>query len=484
MNIVPQPTHPTRPLAIYIPKGVSLPSDRVLVDYKEDALYLLHLIFRQRIFKKRHRDEFVPLKQAYLKQQMDQLQVRPIIDALTQAGIVECDGTYITGRKCLGYRLRQDLRCAEHERYLLTDKRLRRRLKRWHEKGREIEPTIPVHIGLKRCFELLTVDSSAALDDVDAYYEKTRKALKGIKSATRQRKKARDKRNAERFAIDAWVNGHTFFHIDDFGRIHTNLANLSSRLREHVSLRGEPLYEIDLCNSQPLILACLMVRFFQNGKKSFSKDENEPFDFKADLLRFLERLEKRKARRTFTQPNPSTTTPHNDDKSTSPDVNTVSPHADHPHPSTITPHNDDILGTVNLLEDSVEYIRLCQTGTLYEETLSKKEFFKSIFGRQLPEVLKERFPSLVEVIRFAKHDDYRHLAHMLQRTESKIMIHGAAKRLLEKGRFVATIHDSLIVRRQDIKRAIRYIEDEFEEWRIVPKYRVKRLTGSRASSAA
>jgi hypothetical protein len=57
------------------------------------------------------------------------------------------------------------------------------------------------------------------------------------------------------------------------------------------------------------------------------------------------------------------------------------------------------------------------------------------------------------------------------------MIHGVARRLLEKGRFVATIHDSLIVRRQDIKRAIRYIEDEFEEWKIVPKYRVKRLTG-------
>src|SRR5436309_7012096 len=105
MDIVTQQPQSTRPLAIYIPKSVSLPSDRVLVDYREDALYFLHLIFRQRIFKKRHRDEFVPLKQAYLKQQMDQLQVRPVIDALTQVGVVECDGTYVTGRKCLGYRL-------------------------------------------------------------------------------------------------------------------------------------------------------------------------------------------------------------------------------------------------------------------------------------------------------------------------------------------------------------------------------------------
>lgn len=483
MDIVPQLPVSKRPIGIYIPKGVRLPGDPIFADYKEDALYFLHLIFRERIFKKRHWDEFVPLKQAYLKQQMHQLQVKPIIDGLTRAGLIECDGTYMTGRKSFGYRLRQDLRCAEHERYPLSDKCLLRRLKRWHDNGQDIEPTVPVHVGLKRCFGLLTIDSSAALDDIDAFYESTRKALKGDNTATRKRKKAQYKRNAERFAIDAWVNGETFFHIDDYGRIHTNLANLSSRLRKYVSLQGEPLYEIDLCNSQPLILACLMIQFFKSGKKSLSKNDDEEFDFKKDLLRFLERLERRKARKATTHP--STTTPHNDDTSASLEqLNTKTPKVVPSNPSTTTPHNDDIFGSVKLHEDSVEYIRLCQAGTLYEETLSKKEFFKSIFGRQLPEILRKRFPSLVEVIGFAKHDDYRHLAHMLQRTESRIMILGAASRLIEKGKFVATIHDSLIVRKPDIKRAIRYIEEEFEEWKVVPKYRIKRLTGSRTASAA
>lgn len=452
MSIVPHLPDSSRPIGIYIPKGVSLPADPFFAAYKEDALYFLHLIFRQRIFKKRHRDDFVPLKQAYLKQQMDQLQVKPIIDRLIIAGVVECDGTFICGKKSLGYRLRQDLRSAEHERYTLSDNRLLRRLKRWHEKGQDIAPSVPVHVGLKERFDLLTVDSSAALRDVEAYYQSTWTALKGIRSATRKRTKARDKRNAERHAIDAWVNGNCFFHIDDFGRIHTNLANLSSRLRKYVSLQGEPLYEIDLCNSQPLILACLMIRFYQNDKKSFSKDENESFDFKSDLLRFLDRLNKTKAKATTT------------------------------HPSTIPSHNDDILGGIKLPEDGMEYVRLCQTGTLYEETLPKKEFFKSMFGKELPVFVKDRFPSLSEVVRFAKYDDYRHLAHMLQRTEAKIMIHGAAGRLIEKGKFVATIHDSLIVRKTDINRAIRYVVEEFDEWKIVPKYRVKRLTCSKAAS--
>jgi hypothetical protein len=44
--------------------------------------------------------------------------------------------------------------------------------------------------------------------------------------------------------------------------------------------------------------------------------------------------------------------------------------------------------------------------------------------------------------------------------------------------------DPVIVRQQDIRRAVRYIEDEFEDWRVVPKYRVKRLTGRRTASAA
>ena len=141
MNIVPLSPVSTRPLSIYIPKSVILPSDALLTTFKEEALYFLHLIFRQRIFKKRHLDEFVPLKQAYLKQQMDQLQVKPIIKALSHTGIIECDGTYSAGRKSLGYRLRQDLRCAEHERYVLSDRRLVRRLKRWHRK--EIDLTVP-----------------------------------------------------------------------------------------------------------------------------------------------------------------------------------------------------------------------------------------------------------------------------------------------------------------------------------------------------
>ena len=44
------------------------------------------------------------------------------------------------------------------------------------------------------------------------------------------------------------------------------------------------------------------------------------------------------------------------------------------------------------------------------------------------------------------------------------MIDGVAAELIAEGRWVATIHDSVIVRKRDVKKAEQLIRYEFERW--------------------
>ncbi len=52
------------------------------------------------------------------------------------------------------------------------------------------------------------------------------------------------------------------------GRINHNLTSLDSKILTHLKLDGEELSEIDLANSQPLLLANLIMKSLQHIHKS------------------------------------------------------------------------------------------------------------------------------------------------------------------------------------------------------------------------
>ena len=225
---------------IYIPEKLILPDERIFRDYPEDALYFFHLLYRERIFKKRHRDEFHSVKFQYIRRQINFDAAGKILNALIASGIVESDKRYIIGKKAIGYRLRDDLRRSRHKRYTLTDRALLRRLNKWYAGEHTFKSDLPIHLALERNFQRLSIDSSLAIEDIERHYGKTIEGLRGIdsKKATRQRKHAIEKRNCELHAIDAWANGSTWFISDRFGRVHTPLTSLSSRLRRYISNLG------------------------------------------------------------------------------------------------------------------------------------------------------------------------------------------------------------------------------------------------------
>lgn len=56
------------------------------------------------------------------------------------------------------------------------------------------------------------------------------------------------------------------FSIDGTaGRIHTNLTNISSDLRQFISIDGQSLIGRDLVSSQPVFLACLLLKMYSGG---------------------------------------------------------------------------------------------------------------------------------------------------------------------------------------------------------------------------
>ncbi len=87
----------------------------------------------------------------------------------------------------------------------------------------------------------------------------------------------------------------------------------------------------------------------------------------------------------------------------------------------------------------------------------KRRAFEEIFFGKIKErktkitrLFANTFPEMWDIVCQIKAKDYRLLSHVLQRVESGLIIHRICKRLMNMDRqlFIATIHDSLLVKKQ------------------------------------
>ena len=96
-----------KPTHIYVP--VNFEPERclppILHKYGDCARYFLHRIIWGEILGKSMSDGFVPLKFDYLRAIIPDRILKSLKAALVEAGVIECDGQYIEGRKAFGYRL-------------------------------------------------------------------------------------------------------------------------------------------------------------------------------------------------------------------------------------------------------------------------------------------------------------------------------------------------------------------------------------------
>lgn len=240
--------------------------------------------------------------------------------------------------------------------------------------------------------------------------------------------------------------------VDAFGqRVHSLLSRTSSALRPHLLLDGQPVAEVDLANSQPLLLAML---FFQQHSLKTSTSTSTPARPRLGPGPFL--------------PGPV------------------------PVPFQYVVHPPRMLCIRGLRREAGEFLAVCEDGKLYDLLASdaglsrdeaKRQLFRDVlFGKPhvqgpVTRAFGRHWPRLLRAIREYKvRHGYKAVAQALQRLEAAIVIDTICPRLMREmpGVPFLTIHDSALLTAGAAETVRDIMADEFAELGVRPTFRIKR----------
>jgi hypothetical protein len=354
--------------------------------YAEFIRYFIHRVHYGRVFGQ-ERDGYVPLKAKYLARFcVSMAAYKQIRDLLIASGVVVCDGRYVEGEKCYGYRLGPTLVDARFRKYALTDEILARKVR--EDRYASIYAPHPVHRHLLKWLFRLRIDAEGAMRELYRlpFIEPT-----------------------DESAIEFIADQLFRFTVCDYGRVHTNITNLKGSLRPFLNYHGQTFVNLDVANSQPLIFTLLLYERY--GRR-----------LPGDAGRFREE---------------------------------------------------------------------CQRGLFYEAMMDeagippeqRPSFKCAFFGCVLfcknepmkyhARVFRRQYPSVFDLVWSLKEEDYTQLAKKLQRAESDLIIGHVAERFRREmpRKFVATIHDSVLVLPEDAEQARSILLEEFRAVGLKPTIR-------------
>lgn len=377
---------------IYIPSNLDLPNllDQEYRNNKDlDRLhYILHLIYEQRILYK-NPQEYIPLKAIYLRNIIIR-NYNDYIKVLIDKGIIECDGHYVKNEKSLGYRLCEPYAKVRHKEINMRTNCVQKNVDRWQIKRL---PATDIHIYLYGLLRQVDINYDEALSYVDSLEA--------------------DEYNSAKISIDKFKNKDFFLYSDDYGRVHTNVTNLKSTLRKYLIYDKQKLVNVDIVNSQPLLLI--------------------PTLFPTSSIRctfsiYFENIEM------------------------------------------------DLFHYKSLVEKGKLYDYLMEKAGEKDRSAFKEKFFReTFFGKKTSKLFCRLFPTVAEQLLKVKEKDYRRLAWMMQRTESKLMISNICRRVMEEHRdaFMATIHDSILTTEENVSKIRRIMSEEFAKIGLSPTIRIE-----------
>lgn len=375
------------------PDEMLAPEDR---KFGDGIAYLCHIIMTRRVqdprYRKGYRDGWVGLKAQYLQHIVGRHNWEHVKQLAIGNGVVECNESYFAGTRAKGYRMSAPYAEETWELREVADNGLQWRLQWWWAEWK------------RREWRDIKSGQTLVAPEVCRYlYDKLRRC------------QVREDAPVERFApevavsVDRIRRADWFFHVDGFGRIHTNLANLKRELRPYLRVDGQRLVNVDIGNSQPLFIGMVFCAG-HTGKRETGEKARKGGAGAGLYVR----------QRPLTR-------------------------------------------VGNVAVDLRRYMSLCEEGKLYQYVqrhLSKSLDYDTLKRRVLASlydkdnhrnavyrVLEKHFPTLVKFARQVKRKDYRRLAHLAQREESRFMYGQVVPRLMSErpGLFIATIHDSVLV---------------------------------------
>jgi len=378
-----------------------------LSKFSDDARYFVHKLYTGRVFNRRNKKKFQQLKAAYLRKVISERKYTAIRQALIDSQTILTDHHWIRGKKAIGYMLGPQFNENKHHRVEIINKRLIRKIK--IHSGRFIKNIeLDVHKHLFNYLKQIKIDYENAFLKIEEDFHIHELAIAMI----------RDK---------AW-----FFHVDKYGRVHTNITSLKTELRSFLMLNNKKLINIDIQNSQPFFLGVLLLDFYVN-KRSISPSYNN-----ISILSLI---------------------------------------------------RCDILP-----KDVSFFVNLVKTGNLYEfiaenagmKIEDRKEFkqklFRDIFfcknkpwETEYSSLFGRLFPNVYGVIKELKRKDYTSLAKLLQKMESSLIINTIIRQCMEQfpEMPVFTIHDSIMTTDLWVEKLHDIMLHEFGKIGIVPNLRVE-----------
>jgi hypothetical protein len=339
-------------------------------------------------------DGFAPLKIVFLKKLVPQAD--KYLSGLIDAGIVLREGQYIPGEVSYKYRFAPEYE-SKFKSVLLTNAKLIRRIESvHHELLKEASKSVRYYSEQTKYLKQLTIADDYSNFIESHYTSETDQYNSIMGSATRI------------------INKDIFYSIDNTsGRFHSNITNMAKGLRPYLRIKGEPLVNIDIKNSQPYLSTILLT---DPGKVSYLTN-NPVF---ALLLQSLK---------------------------------------------------------VSLNQDVKNYITLVISGQLYEflmsefdkegltlsRTETKRQVLRILFARnRMPKeeinkkcrlIFKDRFPTVHRIFskvrgheKGDKFQNFKRFAILLQRIESYLMLDVILKRIYKElpGTIAVTVHDSIM----------------------------------------
>ncbi|TNE81419.1 MAG: hypothetical protein EP332_04675 [Bacteroidetes bacterium] len=194
------------------------------------------------------------------------------------------------------------------------------------------------------------------------------------------------------------------------GRVYSNFANLKKELREAlVSKESKPIIEVDIKNSQPFFLAILLIGYYKKKRRILPKD----------VMLYIDLVKK----------------------------------------GSLYEHCMEF-GPRELTREEAKK-KLISNVFFCKNQVSQNSVFFAAF--------KEQFPTVSDFILESKKEDHRTLSTLLQRAESAFMIDFMGAKMMHRGWLFVTVHDAAIIHQDTLPGFIRYMNEYFADYGILPQ---------------
>ena len=376
------------------------------VKYELRYYYLLHTLFMRRCFDKEIiENQFIPLHAQTIKRVIGK-NYRKFIDNLIQWGILESDGQYIPNEKSIGFRISKKYNSAGFKPIEVTDQflidKINQHKKELNKPAKEKYPILwdnlqHIEIDFKKAFQW--IENNA---ETSKQYNSYLGSIEAIR-------------------LKDW-----FFAIGEkANRLFYNIAGLKRESRQFLRYKNQPLFEVDIANSQPLFLNTLIQNFLKkanNISRGLDSYYGNIIILSYDALK-----------------------------------------------ETDTSFID--LALYQDLTQKAEFYKFLQKEMNYQGSYDvfKVDVFSKIFynakrKNQSTEwkQFKKIFPTVSKAIEYFQKDDYRDLAIKLQQAESDLMLNKVVPKLAKENIYCLSVHDSLLVLEKDIPKTVEVIKREFK----------------------